>query len=316
MNRPRILLSVSAMDEAFAALYSALQQRAEVEIADLEHYSLRGTDIFIGKKMPEGKLAEADKLKAVFAYKTGVDDFPLRVFKERGILLINSHVNSRTIAQYAFGLAIALVSRIAEFDRKMRRGDWNNDNPFWKSLFNMKVGLAGYGHIGRELHRLLLANGIETYTIDRGKKYEGIKTVHSLEELCKETELLFLSMPRTKETDKLFDRELLWLLKNKYIVNVGRSNCIDEEALYEALTAGGMAGAAIDTWREKPKTATSPLIPFDYPFQMLDNILLSAHKAMQLCDGHARYVEDICEQVLRYIDGQPLENIVDCSRGY
>ena len=59
MNRPRILLSVSAMDEAFAALYSALQQRAEVEIADLEHYSLRGTDIFIGKKMPEGKLAEA-----------------------------------------------------------------------------------------------------------------------------------------------------------------------------------------------------------------------------------------------------------------
>ena len=105
-------------------------------------------------------------------------------------------------------------------------------------------------------------------------------------------------------------------MKNKYIVNVGRSNCIDEEALYEALTAGGMAGAAIDTWREKPKTATSPLIPFDYPFQMLDNILLSSHKAMQLCDGHARYVEDICEQVLRYIDGQPLENIVDCSRWY
>lgn len=316
MNKPHILLSVSAMDEAFEAMAAALRQYAEVEVADLEHYSLRGKDIFIGKKMPADKLKEADRLKAVFAYKTGVDDFPVRAFAERGILTVNSHVNSRTIAQYAFGLAIALVSRIAEFDRKMRQGDWDNDNPYWKSLFNMKVGLVGYGHIGREIHRLLRANGIAAYTIDRGKEYGDIETVRSLEELCEGTELLFLTLPKTGATDKLFGAEIFRLLKGKYIVNVGRSNCIDEGALYEALTEGGMAGAAIDTWREKPKTITAPLIPFDHPFQTLDNILLSSHKAMQMCDGHARYVADICEQVIRYIEGKPVDNVVDCSRGY
>ena len=316
MNRPRILLSVSAMDEAFEALCASLRRYADVETCDLEHYSLAGTDIFIGKKMPAEKLREADRLQAVFAYKTGMDDFPVRDFAERGILAFNSHANSRAIAQYAFGLAMALVSRIAEFDRKMRQGDWDNDNPYWKSLFDMKAGLVGYGHIGREIHRLLRANGSAAYTIDRGKRYEGIAAVRSLEELCETADILFLSLPKTGETDKLFDAQIFRLLRGKYLVNVGRSNCIDEGALYAALTEGGMAGAAIDTWREKPKTATAPLIPFDHPFQTLDNILLSSHKAMQLCDGHARYVADVCSQVLRYLAGKPVGNAVDCARGY
>ena len=47
-------------------------------------------------------------------------------------MLVNSHVNSRYIAEYAFGLAVTLVSRIAEFDRRMRRGDWSNGDPYWK----------------------------------------------------------------------------------------------------------------------------------------------------------------------------------------
>ena len=213
-------------------------------------------------------------------------------------------------------LAMALVSRIAEFDRKLRLGDWDNENPFWKSLFNMRVGLVGYGHIGREIHRLLLANEIETYTIDRGKTYARIKTVPSLEALCEACDLLFLSLPRTAATDKLFNAAMFARMQGKFLVNVGRSNCIDEGALYEALTKGGMAGAAIDTWREKPRTPTQTLIPFDHPFQTLDNILLSSHKAMQLIDGHARYVADILSKVIRYLKGEMPGDAVDCTRGY
>ena len=316
MKKYRILLSISDMDEAFAAMQKELSDYADVEVAGLFGYSLRGVDLFIGKKMAADALGEADRLKAVFAYKTGVDDFPVRELGARGILLFNSHVNSRYIAQYSFGLAMALVSRIAEFDRKLRLGDWDNENPFWKSLFNMRVGLVGYGHIGREIHRLLLANEIETYTIDRGKTYARIKTVPSLEALCEACDLLFLSLPRTAATDKLFNAAMFVRMQGKFLVNVGRSNCIDEGALYEALTKGGMAGAAIDTWREKPRTPTQTLIPFDHPFQTLDNILLSSHKAMQLIDGHARYVADILSKVIRYLKGEMPGDAVDCTRGY
>ena len=58
------------------------------------------------------------------------------------------------------------------------------------------------------------------------------------------------------------------------------------------------------------------LIPFDHPFQDLDNILLSSHKAMQLIDGHSRYVEDITARILLWLDGKPTGNEVDCSKGY
>lgn len=305
------------MDEAFDSMVRSLSPHAEIATAGLDDYSLKGVDIFIGKKMSAEKLDDADSLKAVFAYKTGVDDFPIAEFEKRGITLVNSHINSRYIAEYSFGLAIALVSRIAEFDRKMRLGDWDIENPYWQSLFRMKAGLVGFGHIGREIHAILSANGIASYTIDRGKDYpENTGLVPSLEELCRCADILFLSLPRTPQTDGMFDEKIFALLKGKFIVNVGRSNCIDEEALYNALTTGGMAGAAIDTWRAKPRRANEVFIPFDRPFQELDNILLSSHKAMQLCDGHSQYVEDITKRVIDYINGRPTGNIVDCKKGY
>ena len=109
----RICLSISAMDESFAKMADALSGIAAVAVVGLDGYSLRDTDIFIGKKLSADKLKDADDLKAVFAYKTGVDDFPVREFAKRGIILANSHVNSRSIAQYAFSLAVTLVSRTA-----------------------------------------------------------------------------------------------------------------------------------------------------------------------------------------------------------
>ena len=177
--------------------------------------------------------------------------------------------------------------------------------------------MVGFGHIGRELHALLAANGIPTMTIDRGKDYpDGVELVPSLEELCRKADILFLSLPRTSATNGMFGKEIFSLLKGKFIVNVGRSNCIDEGALYHALSKGGMAGAAIDTWREKARKPGEVLIPFDHPFQELDNILLSSHKAMQLIDGHSRYVEDITARILLWLDGKPTGNEVDCSKGY
>lgn len=316
MTRPRIIFSISAMDDVFEKAVDALSEYADVTTADLENYSLKGADIFVGKKMRAEKLSEADNLKAVFAYKTGVDDFPVKELEKRNIVLVNSHANSRYIAEYAFGLAVTLVSRIAEFDRKMRIGDWDNDDPYWKSLFDMKAGLIGYGHIGREICRILDSNDIPAYTVDRGKDYTRVTALPSLEDVCDECDILFLSLPKTEKTDLMFDKKILGRMSGKYIVNVGRSNCLDESALYDALASHTLAGAAIDTWREKPRSPHERFIPFDRPFQTLDNILLSSHKAMQMCDGHSKYVEDICGKIIRYITEGTVTDAVDLSKGY
>lgn len=316
-NKYNIVLSVAAMDEAFSAMRDKLAEKANVTVVGLNDFSLADADIFIGKRLDARALADAHRLKAVFAYKTGVDDFPVKALAEKGVVLCNSHVNSRYIAEYAFSLAAALVGRIVRFDRAMRKGDWLLDDPYWQSIFEMRVGLVGYGGIGRAVRDILESNGIPAYTLDRGKNYAGVTAVSSLEELCAACDLLILSLPQTPETDDMFDSRIFGMLRGKFIVNVGRYNCINERALYAALTAdGGLAGAALDTWREKQRDKNIPLKPFDMPFDALDNVILSSHKAMQVKTGHRRYVEDTLRNVLRFIGGESPLNAVDLKAGY
>ena len=313
----KILLSISELDSSFQKMIDMLSEYAIVDVVDLSNYSLAGYDIFIGKKLSISKLAEADKLKYIFAYKTGVDDFPLAELEKMGVTLINSHADSRIIAEYAFGLSVCLVNRINEFDLNLRQGVWYDvDNLYWKSIFNMKVGLFGYGHIGKDIHKILIQNNIQTATIDRGHKYENIHLVDSLEELVKYCDLIICSVPKTPETDNLFNKEMFSLMDGKFIVNVGRSNIIDEKELYEVLKNQKIGGAAIDTWDEKPKNKCTKLMPSEYSFHDLDNIILSPHAAMRVENGHERYVMDVTLNVINLITKDEVCNVVSYKKGY
>lgn len=317
MEKKRILLSIQEMDEPFFKMVSVLKEYAEVEVCDLDNYSLKDIDIFIGKKLKKEKLNDANKLKYIFAYKTGVDDFPLEELEKRNITLVNSHADASIIAEYAFGLSIALVNRINEFDYNLRKGIWYDKHDlYWKSFFDMKVGLFGYGHIGKEIHKLLIQNNIETYTIDRGHTYQNIKLVSSLEELVDTVDIIITSVPKTNDTNNVFNASIFDKMYKKYIVNVGRSNSINQNDLYNYLKENKIGGAAIDTWDEKPKDKNTLLMPSYLPFETLDNIILSPHAAMRVATGHQRYVEDITNNVLNYILGKEIKNIVSFKKGY
>lgn len=313
----RICLSIGKPDDTFEKMKKDLEEWATVDVIDLGEHNLSGYDIFIGKKLSKEMLATADRLKAVFAYKTGVDDFPLKEFKERGIVLMNSHIDANYIAEYAFGLSISLVNRITEFDKKLRQGVWYDEvDPYWRSFFDMKVGLVGYGHIGKEIHKLLLRNNIDTYTINRGHSYKDIYLVETLEELCDKCDLLILSLPKTTQTNNMINEEILTHLKGKYLINVGRSNCIDQRALYNSLKAKEIGGVANDTWDRKPDNIRQKLNPSDYKFYELENIVISPHQAMRVNNGHKRYVEDTTQKVKDYILNGTRRDIVDLDRGY
>lgn len=317
MEKKRILLSIQEMDEPFSKMVSVLKEYAEVEVCDLDNYSLKDIDIFIGKKLKKEKLNDANKLKYIFAYKTGVDDFPLEELEKRNITLVNSHADASIIAEYAFGLSIALVNRINEFDCNLRKGIWYDKHDlYWKSFFDMKVGLFGYGHIGKEIHKLLIQNNIETYTIDRGHTYQNIKLVSSLEELVDTVDIIITSVPKTNDTNNVFNASIFDKMYKKYIVNVGRSNSINQNDLYNYLKENKIGGAAIDTWDEKPKDKNTLLMPSYLPFETLDNIILSPHAAMRVATGHQRYVEDITNNVLNYLLGKEIKNIVSFKKGY
>ncbi|MBR5155270.1 MAG: hypothetical protein IKW62_02165 [Clostridia bacterium] len=313
----KICLSISKMDEEFEKMVQTLKDYAQVDVVGLDGFSLEGYDIFIGKKLSKTILKTADCLKIAFAYKTGVDNFPLSILREMGVVLVNSHIDADIVAEYAFGLSISLVNRITECDKKLRKGIWyDNNNPYWKSIFDMKVGLLGYGHIGQHLADILHKNNIKTYTLDRGKEYKNVTPVKTLNELFETTNLIVLSLPKTSETNNIINEETITYLKDKYIVNVGRSNCIDQKVLYDALKNNKIAGAAIDTWDKKPKNKTTLLNPSKYPFIELDNIVLSPHQAMRVDVGHGRYVTDISQKVINYIKNGEITDAVDLVKGY
>ena len=99
-------------------------------------------------------------------------------------------------------------------------------------------------------------------------------------------------------------------------MNVGRSNSINQNDLYNYLKENKIGGAAIDTWDEKPKDKNTLLMPSYLPFETLDNIILSPHAAMRVATGHQRYVEDITNNVLNYLLGKEIKNIVSFKKGY
>ena len=105
-------------------------------------------------------------------------------------------------------------------------------------------------------------------------------------------------------------------MKNKYLVNVGRSNVINQKDLFEALNTKKLSGAAIDTWDKKPKNKKTKLLPSLVPFQTLNNIILSPHAAMRVEDGHEKYVKDTTLKVINYITKNELTDIVSLDKGY
>jgi phosphoglycerate dehydrogenase-like enzyme len=105
-------------------------------------------------------------------------------------------------------------------------------------------------------------------------------------------------------------------MQNKFIVNVGRSNVIDQKALYNALEEGYIGGAAIDTWEEKPKNKGTRLMPSSYSFHNLNNIILSPHAAMRVENGHKRYVMDVTQNVIGLITKGEVYNVISYKKGY
>ena len=91
--KTKICLSIEIMGPEFAQMEAKLKEVADVDVVDLNFDTLKGYDIFIGKKLSSQVLKTADNLKCIFAYKTGVDDFPLAQLNERDIKLINSHAS-------------------------------------------------------------------------------------------------------------------------------------------------------------------------------------------------------------------------------
>ncbi|HZE01440.1 MAG TPA: D-2-hydroxyacid dehydrogenase [Pseudonocardiaceae bacterium] len=177
--------------------------------------------------------------------------------------------------------------------------------------------IVGLGGIGREVARLARGLGMRTIGVRRhvaaGERDDDVDEVHpttELPELVVRADAVVLCLPGTPATDRLFDRALIEMLpSHAAVVNVGRGTTVDETALVEALTAGRIAGAALEVF------ATEPL-PADSLLWTMDNVLLSPHTAALSIHENERIVEQFVGNLSRYLEGLPLHNLVDPQTFY
>ena len=187
-------------------------------------------------------------------------------------------------------------------------------------LAGRTVGIVGMGAIGLECARLAKAIGCRVLGIRRSVSERGPDTVAdevlppgALDELLAESDHVVLAVPLTEETRRMIGAPQLRTMgargERSYLINVARGEVVDETALTGALREGVIAGAALDVFEREPLPAESPLWE-------LDNVIITPHISGGVENYNELATSIFCDNLRRYLDGEPLRNIVDPDRGY
>jgi len=247
-----------------------------------------------------------ENLKGIIIPFTGHNGIDLQAIKHYHLKLFNTTEHSIYVAEKAMKLTLGLLGNIHIYHTRMQKGDWSNRNTeariSWESLLNKRVGIFGYGRIGKHLSSMLKPFTQNIYTIDRGKDYGPCLLVDSLEALIDNTDLIIIAAPLNSTTENVFDEAALKRMKNKYLINVGRGLIVNQKALYETLKTNHLKGYASDVWYNYPKQSElTP--PSDYPIHTLDNVLMTPHVGGFSTDAPLKLKEKVLEHITNIKNG-------------
>ncbi len=238
------------------------------------------------------------------------------LFPNPDCLLTSANVYGVTIAEHIVMVALMLLRRLPDYTEPLRRHEWPAPSLI-RSIRDGNFTLLGTGNIGQNAAQRLRGMGAAKITgVSRSGKphpaFDEVYPIARLDEVLGRTEFLISALPGTPDTIGLLDGRRLGLLPwGAYLVNVGRGSVLDQTALRQALDSGALAGAALDV------STPEPLPPAD-PLWDAKNLILTPHISGNLtlgytCDENVRL---FCENLVRYAKGEPLQGLVDRSRGY
>ncbi len=211
--------------------------------------------------------AAGPQLRIVANYAVGVDNIDLDAVRARGVVVSNTPgVLTNTTAEHAVALMLALLRRVVEGDRSLRRRDaweWGPDFMVGEGLGGKHVLVVGPGRIGRRVAELVEAHGAVASFAGRDA---------DLPTALRDADVVSLHCPLTPDTRHLLDAGALAAMKpSAVLVNTARGAVVDEPALVDALAAGAIAGAARDVFEQEPAVPEELLA--------LENVVLTPHIA-------------------------------------
>jgi phosphoglycerate dehydrogenase-like enzyme len=259
----------------------------------------------------------APGVRWVHSISAGVEHLPLAEMAERGILLTNSAgAYATAMAEYAIAAMIMLARRLPSWLEGQRERSWLDGDSFDAMVLRGKrLGIVGYGAVGREVAAAARALGMEVWATKRTPLYlsseplDGLLSPSDLHRLLAESDMVVLCASLNRTTRHLIGPAELEAMKpSAALVNVARGGLVDEDALVRALQEGRLRGAMLDV------TSTEPLPP-ESALWSAPNLLITPHVSGNTPESWNRQVEFFCHNLRLYLDGSPerMGNLVDYS---
>ena len=253
----------------------------------------------------------ADNLKVVGRAGIGLDNVDIPAASKRGIVVMNApDGNAITAAEHAISMMMSLTRNIPLATASMKAGKWEKKKFMGREVTGKTFGIVGIGRIGSIAADRAMGLKMKVVAFDPHMPKElvekmGIELV-SLQELCERADYISVHVPFTKETKHLLSTEQFKTMKKTAMfIDCARGGVVDEEALYEALSSGEIAGAALDVFADEPTTLEN------CPLLKLDNFICSPHLGASTTEAQDNVASVIGEQMADYLKNGTVTNAVN-----
>ena len=253
-------------------------------------------------KLSRELIEKADKCKIIARVGVGLDNIDQEAAKEKNVRVINAVEGATTaVAELVIGLMLSMAREIPRADREIRNGNWIKKELMGSELKGKYLGIIGLGNIGKRLGRLARALnmniiGYDVIPIDDEFSKEVGLMKADLGTLLSSADYVSLHVPLLDSTHHMINAEKLKLMKNTArIINTSRGGVIDEEALYNSLKEGNIAGAALDVFEVEPATGNK--------LTTLPNFVATPHMGAQTKEAQLLAANIIAEKIIQVLRG-------------
>jgi len=253
-------------------------------------------------KLSRELIEKADKCKIIARVGVGLDNIDQEAAKEKNIKVINAVEGAITaVAELVIGLMLSMAREIPRADREIRNGNWIKKELMGSELKGKYLGIVGLGNIGKRLGRLARALNMNiigydvTPIDDEFSKEVGLMKA-DLDTLLSSADYVSFHVPLLDSTRHMINAEKLKMMKNTArIINTARGGVIDEEALYNSLKDGSLAGAALDVFEVEPATGNKLIT--------LPNFIATPHMGAQTKEAQLLAANIIAEKIIQILRG-------------
>lgn len=251
-------------------------------------------------KVTADLLDAANGLRVIGRAGVGVDNIDVSAATIRGVVVMNApDGNTITTAEHTVAMLVSLARSIPQASSSLKAGRWDRKKFIGVELQGKTLGIVGLGRIGRVVASRARAMGMMIVAYDPFIAPEQARDLEielgTLDEVFSRADFLTVHTPLTSETRSLIDRDALSKMKQgARIINCARGGLVDEDALYEAITNGSIAGAALDVFSEEPP-------PPDHKLLQLEQVIVTPHLGASTKEAQEGVAFTVAEQMRDFL---------------